>query len=145
MLARDSCARHSSNHFSNANDRTRSISKFPLAPHPLAPSGIAGRNSSLRPNAFFKSCSGRNAFVRSRIAERAVPGESPNLLSMHRSSVFASMGWFLITARTPSGVLIVGTCRPKISTKNSFPRFRARAFLTTSGTGLNMPSRRRLD
>ena len=58
---------------------------------------------------------------------------------------FASMGWFLITARTPSVVLIAGTCRPQISIKNSSPRFRARAFLTSCGAGLYMPSRRPLD
>jgi hypothetical protein len=75
----------------------------------------------------------------------AVPSDSPNLLSRYRSTLSASMGLFLITARTPSVVLIAGTGRPHISMKNSSPRFRARACLTSCGTGLYMPSRRPLD
>lgn len=38
------------------------------------------------------SCSGRNAFARSRIAARAVPRDSPNLLSKYLSTPFGPMG-----------------------------------------------------
>jgi len=112
------------------------MSKFPLAPQPLTPSGMAGRNSSYRLKAFTESCSGRKAFARSRIAARAVPSDTPNLFSRYRSTLYDSMGWSLVTTRTPSGVLMAGTCRLQISTKNSSPRFRARAFLTSCGAGL---------
>jgi hypothetical protein len=37
---------YSRHHFSFTNDRIRSISRFPLAPHPRTPSGIVGRNFS---------------------------------------------------------------------------------------------------
>lgn len=100
----------------------------PFGADPATPAGIAGRNFSYRPNAFFESCSGRKAFARSRIALRAVPSDSPNVLSRYFSTLSGSTGLFWIIARTPFVVLTAGTCRPQISTKNVSSRFRVRPF-----------------
>ena len=105
-------------HLSPANSLIRPTSNSPLAPHPVTPAGIAGRNFSYNPNASLLSSSGRNAFASSLIAALTTPSDSPNLLSRYRSTPFASIGLSLFTALTPSAVLIAGTARPQISIQN---------------------------
>jgi len=71
------------------------------------------------------------------LLRRTVPSDSLNLLSRYRSTVFASIGWFLITApKLRPRVLITGTCRPQISTRNSSPRFRCARLLDLWRRGL---------